>query len=241
MDTFELLTHAGLSKKEAAVYTALLERGALTLMDISRDTHINRPALYELIPRMQEKGLVSQVKAKRRVLYKAESPDHILRAYKEEHKDIEARLSALTEEYGHASQEKPIIKYFEGDHGSSFVLDDIAYTLPRGGTFYRYSARRKKDDPDFEKSYYVKTRESKQLERLVITSVERAQEKEPKLDRHVKAIPKDFDLFEDNISLFIYGDKIAYIDYASNTAFIVESHKIARFQEKIFKLLYKKL
>lgn len=57
----------------------------------------------------------------------------------------------------------------------------------------------------------------------------------------VKAIPKKFDLFEDNISLIIYGDKIAYVDYNSNTAFIVESAKIARFQEKLFKLHYQLL
>jgi sugar-specific transcriptional regulator TrmB len=241
MDTFELLTHAGLSKKEAAVYTALLERGALSLMDISRDTHINRPALYELLPRMQKKGLVSLVKNKRRVQYKAESPDHILRAYRENHKDIADRLEALSLEYGHAQHDKPLIKYFEGRHGVIFVFDDVAHTLPRGGAFFRYSARKGKDLPDFEQSYYRKTRDTKRIERLVITSADRAKEKEPKLDRHVKAIPKDFDLFEDNISLVIYGDKIAYIDYESNTAFIVESHKIARFQEKLFKLLYKKL
>jgi hypothetical protein len=61
------------------------------------------------------------------------------------------------------------------------------------------------------------------------------------LTRSFKAVPKDFDLFEDNISLLIYGDKTAYIDYGSRTSFIVESPKIARFQEKLFRLLYKKL
>ncbi len=241
MDTFELLTHTGLSKKEAAVYTALLERGVLSLSDISRDTHINRPALYELLPRMQKKGLVSLVKAKRRVQYKAESPDRILQTYSDEHKDIEERLKTLTQDFERGFHDKPIIKYFEGRHGVVFVFDDIARTLPRGGTFYRYSARKGRDHADFERSHYVKVREAKRIERVVITSQEKALEKVPKLDRSVKAVPKEFDLFEDNISLLIYGDKIAYIDYNSNTAFIVESSKIARFQEKIFKLLYKKL
>lgn len=76
---------------------------------------------------------------------------------------------------------------------------------------------------------------------MVIASEIKAAQKPKKLERSIKVIPKEFDLFEDNVSLVIYGNKTAYIDYGSQTAFIVESPKIARFQEKLFRLLYKKL
>lgn len=241
MDTFELLTKTGLSKKEAAIYTALLEHSTMSISDISKETHINRPALYQLLPKMQKDGLVSNVQKQKRTFYQAESPSRILELYKDEHTEISSRLEELIEQQKHTSHDRPLIKYFEGRHGVRFVFDDVAHTLPRGGTFYRYTARISANTKDFENTYYVKARETKQFERLVISSEEKAQDKEMKLNRSIKGIPKEFDLFEDNISLLIYGNKTAYVDYSSNTAFIVESEKIAHFQEKLFKLLYKKL
>jgi predicted transcriptional regulator len=241
MDTFELLTHTGLSKKEASVYTSLLERGPLSLTDISKETHINRPALYTLLPKMHRDGLIGTTHKQRRTLYHAESPKRIIERYAREHEDISGRLETLAHEYEYRSPNKPTIKYFEGRKGLTFVFNDIAHTLPRGATFYRYSARMGGNTKDFENTFYAKTRDSKQLERLVITSEEKAKSKIKKLNRSIKTVPKDFDLFEDNISLVIYADKTAYLDYGSNTAFIIESEKIAHFQEKLFKLLYKKL
>lgn len=241
MDTFELLNKTGLSKKESAVYTALLEHGTMSISDISKETHINRPALYKVLPKLQKDGLVSSVQKQKRMFYRAESPSRILELYKDEHVDITARLETLIDEQEKLSHDRPLIKYFEGRRGVRFVFDDVAHTLPRGGAFYRYTARTSSNTKDFDNTYYMKARETKQFERLVISSEVRAQDKEMKLNRSVKAIPKEFDLFEDNISLLIYGNKTAYIDYGSNTAFIVESEKIAHFQEKLFKLLYKKL
>ncbi len=241
MDTFEVLTSAGLPKKEAAIYTALLEHGSQSLSNISKLTHINRPALYDILPRLQSRGLVSATQKQKRTLYHAESPERLLASYQSTQADINQHLGELATSYQKRSYDKPTIKYFEGTHGVNFVFDDIAHTLPRGSTFYRYTARTG-DTPDtFKNSHYAKARDTKQLERLVITSAEKAAKKEKKLERSIKAIPKEFDLFEDNISLVIYGDKTAYIDYGSQTAFIVESAKIAKFQEKLFKLLYKKL
>jgi hypothetical protein len=122
-----------------------------------------------------------------------------------------------------------------------FVFDDVIYTLPIGGEFYRYSSRTNVNNNRFAHTYYAKNRDVRKLERLVITSQSKADGKAPKLERSVRAIPESFDLFEDNISLLIYGPKTAYIDYGSKTSFIIESAKIARFQHTLFKLLWKQL
>ena len=240
MDTFEVLTRTGLDKKSAAVLTVLLDKGVMSLSEIGRETHINRPALYVLLPRMQRNGLISQVQKQKRIFYKAESPLQILDAYNEDHQEVAKRLNEIAEEYKNGQPDKPVIKYFEGHKGIVFVFNDIAHTLPKGGTFFRYTSRTG-DVAAFENTHYAKTRDIKGIERMVITGEAKARGKTKKLERSIKAIPKDFDLFEDNISLVIYGDKTAYIDYESKTSFIVESPKIARFQEKLFRLLYKKL
>ncbi len=241
MDNFAVLHKIGLTKKEAALYTALLEQGTLSITDLSKFTHINRPAIYEQLPKLIERGIVSKVQKQKRVLFQAESPERLLQLYKNEQKETEESVERLVSTYKKATDTQPMIKYFSGKNGIKFVFDDIAFSLPKGSTFYRYTARTGEDTKEFSNTYYSQTRDNKHLERLVITSEKKAATKVKKLDRFVKAIPKEFDLFEDNISLVIYGNKTAYIDYNSNTAFIVESEKIAHFQEKLFRLLYKKL
>ena len=241
MDTFELIRHTGLAKKEAAIYTSLLEDGQQSISDLNRSTHINRPALYEVLPRLQKKGLVSKVKIKNRHQYRAESPKKLLESYKTEYDDITAKLEELSATHATESGDRPVIKYFEGAHGMKFVFDDVAHTLPSGSEFYRYSAWVPNHKQTFKNTFYTNERDRKKLERLVITSEKKAKAKIPKLERSVKAVPEKFDLFEDNVSLVIYGNKTAYIDYNSQSSFIVESEKIAHFQEKLFKLLWKKL
>jgi pantothenate kinase len=109
---------------------------------------------------------------------------------------------------------------------------------PKGSTIYRYSSRKAFEIKNIN---YHKLRDLKKIERKVITSEEKSKIKKSKLERFVKNIPKEIDLFDDNVSQFIYENKIAFIDYEKKVSFIIESKKIADFQKKIFKILYSKL
>ena len=241
MDTFELVHQAGLSKKEAAVYAALLDYGHLSISDLYRTTQINRPALYQVLPALERKNLVSRVKQKNRYKYAAESPDRLLRAFEEKVAAETKGLTELSKQFAHRHHDKPVVKYFDGEHGRPFVFDDIIHTLPVGGVCYRYSSRIGTPAKVYEKTLYSRERDKRKIERMVITSAAKAKTKQPKLERSVRAIPEHFDLFEDNISLLIYGPKTAYMDYGSGAALIIESEKIANFHQKLFMLLWKKL
>ncbi len=241
MDTFELLHQAGLSKKEAAVYASLLDSGQQSIMSLNRSTQINRPALYEVLPRLERKDLVSRVKVRNRFQYVAESPERLLRQFEKRVETETAGLAQLAEQFVAPNSQKPVVKYFDHERALEIIFDDVIHTLPIGGEFYRYSARLDTKHPEFLTTYYAQNRDRRKLERLVITSAQKAHGKKPKLERSVRSIPETFDLFEDNISLLIYGHKTAYIDYGSKTSFVIESEKIARFQQKLFQLLWKQL
>lgn len=241
MDTFERVYAAGLTKKEASIYASLLDHGQQSLSDLHRSTQINRPALYDVLPALERKGLVSKVKHHNRYQYVAESPKKLLEQYRNEVEKETVSLTELAETFEKQDEERPVVKYFASDHDLAYVYDDVIHTLPVGAEFYRYSSRANVPFRMFGNSLYAKKRDERKLERLVITSAAKAKDKQPKLERSVRAVPEDFDLFEDNISLLIYGSKTAYIDYSSKTSFIIESAKIARFQHKLFKLLWKKL
>jgi hypothetical protein len=116
----------------------------------------------------------------------------------------------------------------------------MVVSSPKGSTIYRYSAR-KNTGKRYKNTSYHKLRDSKKIERKVITSEEKSKIKKSKLERFLRVIPKEFDLFNDDVSQFIYENKIAFIDYENKISFIIESEKIANFQKKIFKILYSKL
>jgi hypothetical protein len=79
---------------------------------------------------------------------------------------------------------------------------------------------------------------------MVITGHELKKLKEDKqknLTREMVAIPKKYDLFEDDITKLIYANKVAILDHSTKTSFIIENQKFADFEKKIFKLLFKHL
>lgn len=84
-------------------------------------------------------------------------------------------------------------------------------------------------------------RDQKQLERKVITNIPNKESKHVRLEREIKVVPPDFDLFEYSVSEIIYGNKVAVIDYNTETAVVIENATIAKFQQKIFELLFRKL
>jgi hypothetical protein len=82
-------------------------------------------------------------------------------------------------------------------------------------------------------------RDRKRLDRFVINN-EKAAEKMI-LGREVKTIPKEVDAFDYDINQIIYGNKVAFMDFNSDTAVLIENKKIADLQRAIFKVLYKYL
>ena len=76
---------------------------------------------------------------------------------------------------------------------------------------------------------------------MIIFSDNIASQKIPKLEREMKIIDSKTMRFDDNIIFTIYGNKISLIDFNKETCIIIESKELAEFQEKVFKLLFKKL
>lgn len=76
---------------------------------------------------------------------------------------------------------------------------------------------------------------------MIITS-EKNRTNDPKnANRDVVAIPEGFDEFDDHISKVIYQDRVTVIDYLSETGFTIQSARYAKYEEKVFKLLFKLL
>jgi sugar-specific transcriptional regulator TrmB len=226
----------GCTHTEACIYLYLAQRGASNISTIADGTHLSRVTTYTHIDSLISKKFITTTKIKERTLYEVCDPSSLLasldQVYKEGSRALTTLSSALKETFF-----VPKITTTIGESALSSVYDDIARTLPKGGTYFRYTSRVR----DHVKApLYSMLRKEKELERLVITSVQKAEKKEKDSNRFIKTVPKDFS-FDDNVTLLIYGNKITHIDHTSLSSVTIESPQLARFQEKIFKLLWKKL
>jgi sugar-specific transcriptional regulator TrmB len=242
MDKQQILEKIGLDKHESAIYLALLELGPSHISQIAQKTSIHRPLVYKALPSLLEKKLITQSRRAKRTVYLAEPPHRLETLFDDVRVNLLEILPDLEDQYS-TSEQKPKVRFLQGKDGTKRVFDDIVRSLKKGDIFYRYSSnadgQEKKDK--YVPRDYRKIRDQKKLERQVITNARTAKQKIAKLERFVKIMPDDFGPFEHNVTEIIYGDKVAFIDYGSETAMIIESKKIAEFQKHIFKMFYKKL
>ncbi|MEI7741378.1 MAG: helix-turn-helix domain-containing protein [bacterium] len=236
-----ILEKLGLTPHESAIYLALIDSGAATLTEIARSTGIHRALIYKAIPGLIERRLISVTPKGKRLKYVAESPEHLRESFENLSNQFGLLIPEL-EARQKAKAGKPTVKFFEGLKGMSTVLDDMVKVLKKGDIYYRYSSR--KESTDIERilpASYRKLRDEKQLERYVITSERDKSKKHERLGRVIKTFPVASGPFDFNVGIFIYANKIAYLDYNSETALLIENQKIAEFQKKIFKLLFDRL
>lgn len=236
-----ILQKLWLSQDEANIYLFLIHNQNQTIAEISKWTKINRPKLYKILPNMVESWLVANIMNGKRIHYTAENPK-ILSQYLENIKNEYDLYIPEIEKLYQNQFSKPIFKHLKWVSGVWNIFLDIAHTLKAGEVFYRYSSRNESALSLFPKKMYQeykKIRDTKKLERYVITNEFLNDLKPKKLDKDVVIIPPKYDIFEDNITKIIYGNKVAIIDYNSLESFIIESPIFANFEKKIFLLLFK--
>jgi sugar-specific transcriptional regulator TrmB len=242
MDKNKILEKIGLTKHESAIYLALLEMGTSTISQISEKTSIHRPLIYKAIPALLEKKLITKTQKLKSVVFGAEPPNRLETLFDDLKIDFFEILPDMEDAYN-SSEKRPKIRFLEGKDGTKRIFDDVVRSLKKGDVFYRYSSN--KDGNEKKDKYipriYRKMRDEKKLQREVITNTQTAVHKKPSLDRFAKVMPSDFGPFEHNVTEIIYGNKIAFIDYNTETAMIIESRRIAEFQKQIFQTFYKKL
>ncbi len=241
----DFLTRLGLSEHESVVYLALLEEGPGGVADIARRTGLFRPTIYQALAGLSSQELVGTAPKGKYRQYVAESPRALERSFAELSRQFDAQVAALSEkEAKHAECTRPTVRYLEGEKSLRAVYDDVVTTLSKNSVYYRYSSARvgtERNNRNLISKTYRLLRDQKGIQRMVITNEPNKARKRPRLEREVKTVPQKFDLFDYNITEIIYGDKVAFMDFDTDTAIVVEHRRFATFQEKIFKLLWSKL
>lgn len=93
----ELLKKVGLTEGESKVYMALLEIGQSSITEIVKKSRVSTSKSYDILHRLEEKGLVSHVILGGVKYFKAASPERLKELLEERHKDIENTISKMNQ------------------------------------------------------------------------------------------------------------------------------------------------
>lgn len=237
-----ILEKLGFSEHAGKIYLALLELWASWISIISEKTWLQRIQIYRILPFLIERGFVFVTEKWKRKIYSPASPEIL----KEEYQRIQTQtfhvLDELSEKYSNL-ENKTHITFGQGKTAIRNIYHDVLSTFPNGGTFFRISSEVNSQEifDTFLPKWYREERDKRGIERMIIYSDKTAALKQKKLEREMRTIDSSVMKFDDNINFTIYGNKISLIDYNKETAIVIESPEMARFQEKVFKLLFKKL
>jgi len=234
------LQNAGLSENEAKIYLAALELGQTSVSRIARQAGIKRTTVYLSLESLMEKGLVSALKKDGKTNYFAEDPrdlERIMEKKKKEISDLIPQLLAFT----NLIDNKPEIRYFEGDEGIKEVLMKTV-EKPDQEILMMFSESYFSDfgDEFFEKVYRPERIKKRILSRTLMPENEQMKELSSRNAQHFrqsKFLPPE--LFQINIEMLIYEkNKIAIISFKEEFAFIIDSPAIYTSFKAIFETLW---
>ena len=121
------------------MYQTLVKHGPLTISALAKLTGLYRPLIYRQLPGLEDKGLVSETRSGRRVLYTAENPAALGNLVNSLQTELEEALPGLQSDFEHAGG-RPVIRYFQGRSGIGHVYEHLLRTAKKSDIIYRYEA-----------------------------------------------------------------------------------------------------
>ena len=106
----------GLSKKEAEIYLALLQKGPSTILEIAKKTHQPRTTLYPMLDKLVNAGIIKSGKDKKKTVFTIEHPRSLKRKLEERNKTLDEISPELTVLYENITS-SPDVVFYEGTEG----------------------------------------------------------------------------------------------------------------------------
>lgn len=237
---YPILNNLGLDLNEEKAYIFLLENGPSSPTDIEKSVSIHRPIVYKSLESLKNKNLVTISPKGKRTLYVAESPEKLETMFRALEKTFFNDVEDLHTLYELGQKNKPKVTYGEGKQAIQESYMDIPNTLNKDDEYYRYMSVENSNREKFLPKGYRELRNKKGLESMIITN-KSSKKENVRLGSRVKVLPDSCGLFEYNIGQVIYADKVAIVDYDSQSVITINHPKFAEFQKKLFKLLFEKI
>ncbi len=244
LDLEMYLQKFGLSDKEAKLYLALLNSGALAVRDIAKAAKLNRSTAYVLLESLTNRGLVSTIVENKIKKYSAAAPERLHTYVSEQAKEsaslvglannIMPELKSLYTGVG----PKPKIQFFEGVEGLKTAYED---TLTSSETIRAYASIKDMHDAlgDYFPDYYHRRATRGINIRALLPDTPESRERvshNKEEAREAYLVPKETFAFNSEIN--IYDNKVVFMSLLEKFALIIESHELVDIFKKVFELAW---
>ncbi|MDP2750035.1 MAG: helix-turn-helix domain-containing protein [Nanoarchaeota archaeon] len=236
------LQKMGLTPGEAEVYNALVELGMSSTGNITKKADIASSKVYEVLQRLQKKGLASFIIKNGVRYYDATPPERIIDFLVEKKDEIVRsqeeikKIIPFINEKRKEGQEKNQTIVYTGLQGAKIVLNEILEAGKKGITNYGYGTDA---DPYVEYLPHDINKFTKQAQKYKFkTKLLFAKGfKSPNTSAQIKFLPKEY---LPPVRTMIYGDKVAIVNFSKPiTTIIIQNKQVAESYKKHFELLWK--
>jgi predicted DNA-binding transcriptional regulator len=242
-DLHQTLTEIGLTDGECQVYEALIELGQSRAGKIIKKANIASSKVYDVLFRLQNKGLASHT-IKNGVRYFDATPPERLIDFLEDKKNsiteaqqkIEKIIPVLKAKQD-AKEERNNVVVYTGPKGPKIVLKETIDAGKRGEKLMGFGS-----DEDPYKDYLPADiaehfRDQKKYNIKWYLLFTKGKWSSPNPLGEVRYLPKGLEV---PVRTMIYGDKVAIVDFHKPfTTIIIEKKEIADNYKKQFNLLWK--
>ncbi len=236
----QLLQKIGLSQNEAKVYLAALSSGMDSAQNIAKRANLQRTTTYSVLDYLVQRGVVGKSKIKSKTRYKAESPDKLLSIVNDLQQEIKKQLPELEAIYND-NETKPKILFYEGKEAIQKVYDDTLKEAPK--EILEWNTDAYFDYPTVDPVYISKRMDLGIKAKRIAGSGSRWDTKHKKYDSselsETLIVPRD--QFWPEIEVNIYGNKIAFMNYADEMSIIIENKAIAEAMKQVYRLSWKNI
>lgn len=242
MAYLELMKGLGMSDAEAEVYLSLLELGPSAAGPIIKKTGLHRATAYQVLQRLQEKGLVSSVIDSRRHLFTPASPKRLLDVLQEKQDALSKALPKL-EAFANSHREKQEVTVYHGVKGVRSVLDRLLDEVGPGGEYYDFGVSGMLHDIMGPYWYiWQGTKKKRSITSYVIFDRSLKKSNPAVLREYVgkyRFHPKEYSSLTDT---FIYEDTVAMVIWTAKPpiAVVIKNSDNARSYRNQFWLMWKK-
>lgn len=225
----------GLTQGEIKVYSAILHIGSSSINNIHEKTGMERRAIYDILNKLIEKGLISYTIEQGKRTYQCAPLNRLKEEIKHKKEELDKFEKIIPEIENIYRSYKPKISFeiFRGKDGIKSVFEDMLnyednYFI--GGRWYAV-----KEMPAYWAHYDKRRIEAGvRWHNLVLHD---APETPTKKLVSVRVLPKDFS--GSPTIIWIYGNKVVHIIWSPEfIAFMMESKDIAENYKKYFKYLW---
>ncbi|MFA5961574.1 MAG: helix-turn-helix domain-containing protein [Parcubacteria group bacterium] len=248
MNLIEAVKNWGLNDKEAKVYLALLQLGLTTAYNVANKSGLKKPTTYVILEQLQEKGMVRKIPRAKKLLFEAETPEHIWRIVDERMlwaKRALPELLAVKKERG----KKVSVAYYEGLSGLKQIYGFVINTMREKNQAERKYVGFFGNEVDASKEvldYFLEVNsahEKYKIKRRALTSfhpkiIEKYLNNEvlEKYNINVKAIR--IDKYNSNLEIMILDDSVAIVSQRYLFGVIFRNADMATIFRQLFEMIW---